>query len=403
MLFRINVKQRYILAVMVPLIVIFLTISIVKYYFSIETQYRYFYSLAVFLLIIITIYELFLFNIGINDCIVKGIEALEYLKYDYAVNVFGMAIQRREALPLAYIGLGIAFLKKKQFSKALLNFNMVYDENTNFYDLYYYRGLLRISQYQSLNKEIKRKDFDYRVQEILTLAISDFNKAINIYSFKVNPIFLRGLSYYYYGNFSAALADFTKAIELNPNILESYIYRGFASCKIGELDTAWKDFQHARNAGIDGIQKLWEFLADAYFDRGLNYYREGELSKSWHDLHKAKDLGDGRAAALITKIEHYESLTKLSEDFSHPQKLAAMEGLDKLAKELEAHRGRIFPEADEDMMMGTVDYIKSQISATRDTLEAFIKTIEAQQDKKILDPEEKALIAKARLILSRLS
>lgn len=401
MLFPLNLNQRYILSILVPIIFIAITVSIFNYYAPLLIQYRYFIIWIIILSLIILFYELLLFNTNAKNLIVNGDESLKSMKYDLAIKFFNKVIQYKKDSSTAYIGRGIAFFKKKRYDKAMANFKMVKGAGSYMYDLYYYRGLLGLRTYQSLEPE-KRDRKNYLGQEILQVAISDFTDAIKINNFKGNLFFLRGLSYFYKGIFSAAVGDFSKGITLNPAIQESYVYRGLANCEIGELDQAWQDLQQVRNSGIQGNQKLSESLSEAYFNRGLYYYRERKLSEAQKDLNKAKGLGNKRVAAAVEKITFHESFIKTTEDYRHPEKLTALEGLEKLAKEFESQRDLI-PDANKDVLIETVDYIKSQINTTRETLEDFINTIEARQENAVSDPEAEKLIAKARMIISRLA
>ena len=113
-------------------------------------------------------------------------------------------------------------------------------------------------------------------------AVAEFTQAIN-----TDPLFalaynLRGLDYYYKGEYDGAIAYYTKAIELNPNLALTYYNRGLAYNSKGEYDRATADYTKA----IEIDPKY----SQAYNQRALIYYKMGQYDKFNDDIKKSQEL-----------------------------------------------------------------------------------------------------------------
>jgi len=130
-----------------------------------------------------------------------------------------------------YESQGLAYLEKRQYDKAILDFNKALKMNPA--DAYAYQNRGRA----------------YGEQGQYDLAISDYTKALEINPTYGDAYFNRGLIYHAKGQYDLAIADYTKALEINP-----------------------------RGAGI-------------YYARGFIYYCKKKYEKSWADVKKAESLG----------------------------------------------------------------------------------------------------------------
>ena len=77
----------------------------------------------------------------------------------------------------------------------------------------------------------------------MTLAIADYNMAIQLNSDNPATYSNRGVVYMNQGNLVQAIADHNKAIQLDPNFANAYYNRGLAYENQGNLAEAIVDYQ----------------------------------------------------------------------------------------------------------------------------------------------------------------
>ncbi len=99
---------------------------------------------------------------------------------------------------------GVAFLKRKQFEKALEDFDRAISLNANSSSAYHNRGMALSGQ--GRNEK----------------AIQEFSKVIEMNPDSALLYKDRGLAYMKLGDYEAALQDFQKAIELDKNFAAGY-------------------------------------------------------------------------------------------------------------------------------------------------------------------------------------
>ena len=146
-------------------------------------------------------------------------------------------------------------------------------------------------------------------------AIVDFNEAIELKGNYTEAYYNRGTAYHFKGDHDRALVDFTKAIELNPNDPIAYNNRGTVYGKKGDYDRAIVDY----NKAIE----LKPELAPAYNNRGLAWLHLGEWDKAKSDLTTASNM----EINIITAFHHlYESVENFEREnrVQVPEDIAAM-------------------------------------------------------------------------------
>lgn len=122
---------------------------------------------------------------------------------------------------------GIDFFNKREYDKAIADYNRAIELNPRYYQAYYNRGIA------------------YRNQGEYDKAIADYTKAIDLspnYSDAYNN---RGVAYYYKSEYDNAIADYNKVIQLNPNDADAYNNRGVAYENKGDYDRAIADYRKA--------------------------------------------------------------------------------------------------------------------------------------------------------------
>ena len=144
----------------------------------------------------------------------------------------------------------------------------------------------------------------YAVQGDLTQAIADFNKAIQLDPHFANAYTNRGAAHADQGDLTLAIADYHIALQLDPNSVEAYINRGADYFTQGNLDLAIADFNKA-------IQ-LDPNFAMAYNNRGAAYNAQGDLDLAIADYNKAIQLDPNFADAYDNRGSTYRAQGNLA-------------------------------------------------------------------------------------------
>lgn len=114
-------------------------------------------------------------------------------------------------------------------------------------------------------------------------AILDFNKALKINPNDPYAHYDRGRTYAEQGQYDLAISDYTKTLEIYPRFGDAYLYRGLAHHAKGQYGQAISDFTKALETNPED--------AGTYYARGVTYYIKKEYEKSWMDIKKAQSLG----------------------------------------------------------------------------------------------------------------
>ncbi len=139
-------------------------------------------------------------------------------------------------------------------------------------------------QIKSKNAEFyERRGLAYLEKRQYNKAISDFDKALKMNPGAAYAYHNRGRAYGEQCQYDLAISDYTKALEINPRYGDAYFNRGLAYHAKGQYDQAISDYTKALeiNPGDAGT----------YYARGFTYYFKKEYEKSWTDVKKAQSLG----------------------------------------------------------------------------------------------------------------
>ena len=131
----------------------------------------------------------------------------------------------------------------------------------------------------------QKKDYDK--------AISDFNDAIKLNPNSALAYFNRGITYGDKKEYDKAISDFNDAIRLDPNSALGYFNRGIAYAGKREYDEAISDFNDAIR--LDPNSAL------AYNNRGSFYYGKKEYDKAVSDYNDAIRLNPNYALAYYNR------------------------------------------------------------------------------------------------------
>jgi Flp pilus assembly protein TadD len=103
----------------------------------------------------------------------------------------------------------------------------------------------------------------------------------------------RGIKYSEKGQYDLALSEFNKALEIFPSSAETYNNRGITYSKKGDLDRAIADFTKALKLNPDS--------AKAHYNRGITYAIRGQIDLALLDLKKCLELDPTNAAAYDSR------------------------------------------------------------------------------------------------------
>ncbi len=207
----------------------------------------------------------------------------ELKRYDEGLAAINQAIN---LAPRAawYVNRGSLYYNQQKYELALSDWNKAIDINPNFADAYYNRGLL------------------YSDQQKYELALADYNKAINL-----NPNFAdaynnRGNLYKNLQKYELALSDYSKAIDINPNFADAYYNRGLLYQDLQKYDLALSDY----NKAID----INPNYAKAYYNRGILYQDLQKYDLALSDYSKAIDINPKFANAYYNRGNLYYNQQK---------------------------------------------------------------------------------------------
>ena len=190
-----------------------------------------------------------------------GVSYMFKRDYDKAIDAFKTSIEINENNPIAYNNLGIIYLERKDFDQAIafLRKAMALDPD-------------RAEAYNNLAKTFATKG-------LLDEAIKEEKEAIRIDPTMAEYHFNLAKLYENKGRFNDSVEEYRKALKLEPNFFEAYHHLGMVYSKI----------ENSREA-INAFQKAIELnpkSGKTYFMLGINYIKTGDREKAIWNLEKA--------------------------------------------------------------------------------------------------------------------
>ncbi|MCA2660318.1 MAG: tetratricopeptide repeat protein [Microcystis sp. M049S2] len=174
-----------------------------------------------------------------------------------------------------YSNRGNLYYDLQKYELALSDWNKAIDINPNFAKAYNNRGIL----YSDLQK------YD--------LALSDYSKAIDINPNDAGAYVNRGVLYSDLQKYDLALSDYSKAIDINRNDAEAYYNRGNLYYDLQKYDLALADYDKAIDINPN--------FAEAYNNRGDLYRLQQKYDLALSDINKAIDINPNDAGAYLNR------------------------------------------------------------------------------------------------------
>lgn len=160
-------------------------------------------------------------------------------------------------------------------------------------------------------------------REDFPVAISHYNKAIELYPQFTHAYVERGDSYIEVGQLSDAIRDYDRALEIDPKLTDTYLNRGITHCKNGDFDLGISDFDSALDIDPGTIE--------AHLNKGVAFGDKGDYALAIQNLqvalkldprpeiHRALGNAYGNSGDLERAIESYASVIELvpNDEFCH--------------------------------------------------------------------------------------
>jgi tetratricopeptide (TPR) repeat protein len=255
----------------------------------------------------------------------RGKFYLDKQEFDLAITDFNAALKLQPNLVLAYVNRSAAYLSKGEFDRAITDVNQVLklknksvvesgSNITVFMSPQFFVGTFEPMAYEAVaynNRSaayLKKRDYDR--------AIADANQAIKLQPNYFQPYLNRGFIYEKKGDYDRALADYNQVLKLHPKYANAYNARGWYYAQRGEYDRAIADANQALKlqpnaphiidtrgfayagkgdydralADYNQALKLDPNYGESYLHRGIVYRKQGKRNQAIADFKKALEL-----------------------------------------------------------------------------------------------------------------
>ncbi len=248
----------------------------------------------------------------------RGNQLWRLQRFSEAVEAFDQAIALNlESVHLAYYGKGLALRSEKEDEAALLSLELATETKPDFTPAFSLKSsvlsnlnrldeaLVAIERAIALQKDNANL---YNQQAGILSDLKRYSEAEIAYSQAIRiasyPIFYiyRGNLYEDQGKLELALTDYNRAIELEPEAFDPYVNRGFLYEDQGKLDLALADYNR--------IIELAPRTAITYLLRGNLYKKQGELELALADYNRAIELEPEAAKAYMNRGNLYNNQGK---------------------------------------------------------------------------------------------
>ena len=203
-------------------------------------------------------------------------------------------VLKNHKVAFAYNFRGLAYADKGQYSLALRDYNIAIERDKKFMEALNNRGTLYLTIGQYKN------------------ALKDYDEAQRLNPKFADTYYNRGLLYLEMNKMDAAVADFTTAINIDPNMADYFNNRGVALRLKGEYEKSFADFNQAL--------KLKQNFAEAYFNRGMIFQIHSQYFPAIINYTEALRIKPDYADARFRRGTVFVSLGKHDQamkDFNH--------------------------------------------------------------------------------------
>lgn len=192
--------------------------------------------------------------------------------WEDGVHLWSDVIRQYQHVPIAYTNRGVDHYRLKQYDLALTDFNKAIQLQPDYAWAYLSRGAV------------------HEVQQKKAEALADYNKAITLNPSFQDAYLNRGNLYKSEGKVEEAITDYSKVIAMNPACLEAWVNRGYLYMNHGKLNEAVDDYSRAIELSPD--------YAIAYFNRGQIFNRQSRFTAAIDDFSTVITLNPNDAEAI---------------------------------------------------------------------------------------------------------
>ena len=265
----------------------------------------------------------------------SGLVYLNKKQYEKALEEFDQSIKLYPSYAEAYYNRGEVYYEKDEYEKALsdfdkaieldLTYTKIIKSNEDYLEAYldcgedyyekdeYDKALVYLDRAIELNPQYAEayhiRGKVYNEKQEYDKALVDLNKAIEMDSPHEYMYFERGQTYLNKGDYDRAIADFTKTIELNQKYAVAYFYRGKAYYEKKEYDKVMIDFDRAIE-----LDSFWAMAIDqypncesAYYKRGIGYMKAENYDRAIADFTKVIKMNPNNVNAYFNRALMYEN------------------------------------------------------------------------------------------------
>lgn len=159
-----------------------------------------------------------------------------------------------------YFDHGSQALSQGDLEQAVGDFTKVIELSPGTHEAYYNRGAARANMFAKESVLERTKVFVNGNSLVISEAISDFSRAIDIAPNNFQYYMARGSAYIFIRRPKNAITDLTTAIGLNPGQADIYFNRGLAYIFSGDLKDGWADIDKAKKMGYAPSRTLEDNL-----------------------------------------------------------------------------------------------------------------------------------------------
>ena len=199
-----------------------------------------------------------------------------------------------EEIPLTFYRKGMEYASQGKFEEAKSQFNKALDIYAFDEISIEHLAILNDMDEGVIGKEYTIclfKGGNYSLNNELSQAIAEFQKAIDIKSDAVSWYSALGIAYSLLEEYSQAIAEFRKAIQVNPNYAKAYSGLGAVYLSMGQPQQAIAEFQ--KSIQINPNE------SNGYGGLGVVYHFLGQYKKSVVYNQKAIEINPGDGAAYV--------------------------------------------------------------------------------------------------------
>ena len=207
-------------------------------------------------------------------------------QHEQALAACNQALELNPQSAMAYYRRAYLFQSVGQYEDAIADFTRAAEIDPH-HAIYGDRAIAYMTIYQSKQSFAQNSLSPYVAQEaeeIITLAIADFDRAVELAPEDAANYSNRGLAYKILGQYERAIEDYNQAIQLNPEYTGAYFGRGNAYQELSDHVSAIADYDRALELSPQNYQ--------TYYNRGLSYLELGNVAQAQADWEQTVYLAE---------------------------------------------------------------------------------------------------------------